>query len=148
MCPIYIHQLHYQRALKPRTVWYQSRCNMAICMHVYRLSTGRVGVWEFPACQSGEVSVGAYKSINVVVVETPQATSNQLTHLIIRHADNGNLQGKCQFDVKLGSVWLGQEKLASGPDVHCLNFCPGQKTINMPLLGHSKQFLKSFQGVM
>ena len=41
-----------------------------------------------------------HKSINVVVVETPPATSNQLPHLIILHADNGNLQGKCQLDVK------------------------------------------------
>jgi len=68
-----------------------------------------------------------HKSINVVVVETPPATSNQLTHLIILHADNGNLQGKCQLDVKTPLRLIRtRKKLASSPDVHCLNFCLGQ----------------------
>ena len=55
---------------------------------------------SFPRANQAKCLSGR-KSINVVVVETPpQATSNQLTHLIILHADNGNLQGKCQLDVK------------------------------------------------
>ena len=54
---------------------------------------------SFPRANQAKCLSGR-KSINVVVVETPQATSNQLTHLIILQADNGNLQGKCQLDVK------------------------------------------------
>ena len=101
MCPIYIHHLHYQRALKPRTVWYQSRCNMAMyaCMYIV-YPPAELEYESFPRANQPKCLSGR-KSINVVVVETPpQATSNQLTHLIILHADNGNLQGKCQLDVK------------------------------------------------
>ena len=97
-------------------------------MHVYRISTGRqswsMRVSRVPIRRS--VCPG-HKSINVVVVETPQATSNQLTHLIILQADNGNLQGKCQLDVKTPLRLIRtRKKVASSPDVHCLNFCLGQ----------------------
>merc|ERR1712004_200013 len=88
---------------------------------------------SFPRANQAKCLSG-HKSINVVVVETPQATSNQLTHLIILQADNGNLQGKCQLDVKTRLRLIRtRKKVASSPDVHCLNFCPGQKTLLGPM---------------
>ena len=71
---------------------------MYVCMYIV-YPPAELEYESFPRANQAKCLSGR-KSINVVVVETPQATSNQLTHLIILQADNGNLQGKCQLDVK------------------------------------------------